>query len=197
MKPHTKSKLKEKLKRIADIQFGPYTKSEKSGDTKYLLASHFDEFGELTNFKNSYINAEDFNSDELLKENDLILAGKGLRFFAWPYKKEEGNCIASSLFYVIRPKEDVAAEYLAFYLNHPKVQHQLKLLSAGGSIPSLAKRELQNIEIDLPSKKQETEIIALNQLINRETQLIEQLLSHKKKLHREILNRKLNQLKTL
>lgn len=189
--------MREKLKNIADIQFGPYAKSQKKGDTKYLLASHFDDFGGLTNFKNAYLNSKDFDKDDLLKENDVILAGKGLRLFAWSYQKSVGNCIASSLFYVIRPNKAILGEYLAFYLNHPKIQHQLKLLSAGGSIPSLAKRELQNIEIEVPTNKQQVEIIQLNQLISKETQLIERLLHHKKKLHREILNRKLNQLKII
>ncbi|MEQ8907958.1 MAG: restriction endonuclease subunit S [Vicingaceae bacterium] len=187
--------MKEKLEKIVHIQFGPYAKSQASGDIKYLLASHFDAFGTLSKFKDSYLNSNEVEADELLEEGDVILAGKGLRFFAWAYQKEKGKCIASSLFYVLKPKKELLGDYLAFYLNRDQVQHQLKLLSAGGTVPSLAKKELQQLSIEVPSLEQQQEIVSLDQLYQKQIKLYQELITHKKQIHREILNKKYQQLK--
>lgn len=167
------------------------------GTVKYLLASHFNKFGELSNFKNTYLNSSDYDRENLLKENDLILAGKGLRFFAWAYQKKEGDCIASSLFYVIRPHKMLLGEYLAFYLNRTPVQHQLKLLASGAATPSLAKKELQNLSIEIPSLKAQKEMVTFSRLMQKEQQLYEQLIRRKKQIQNELLNQKFKQLKKL
>ena len=54
----------------------------------------------------------------MLREGQLILAGKGNRHFAWAYRTAAGPCIASSLLYMLTVRtERVDPRYLALVLN--------------------------------------------------------------------------------
>ncbi len=179
----------KKLNEIANIQFGPYEKGCNKGSVKYLLASHFDETYKLSKFSESYIEKNERNEKSLLQPNDVILAGKGHRKFAWAYDIDLGATIPSSLFYLIRVNSDILlGEYLAYYLNSEKIQYKLKLISAGGTIPSISKSELVNIKINIPPIKEQKKIIEFARLLDKNIELTNSILEKKKALKKEIIN---------
>ena len=77
----------QKLGNIAEIQFGSYDKPQEKGSVKYLHAGHFDKLYKPTKFEKSFIELDGKNDKFLLQPNDVILAGKGHRTFAWAYNE--------------------------------------------------------------------------------------------------------------
>lgn len=179
-----------KLPKIAEIQYGTYAKTLDKGEVKYLHASHFDEFEKLTQFENSYIEPELKDLKFLLKENDVILAAKGSRNFAWVYTEEYGPCIPSSAFFIIRTNPSkVNGEYLAYYLNTERIQFLIKGMVTGSGMPSISKKEFMELEITLPKLNEQLKIVEVAKLMDEEIQLTSQLLSAKKNLKKGLIEK--------
>lgn len=112
----------------------------------------------------------------LLREGQVILAGKGNRHFAWAYREDAGPCIASSLFYVLTVRmETVAPRYLALVLNTASCDRALTAIAKGGTLPVIPKRELANLSIKLPSMPEQLKAIKLNDLQNRRKYLLREI----------------------
>jgi restriction endonuclease S subunit len=179
-----------KLDNIAEIQFGPYEKGQDEGSVKYLLAGHFDDFYQPTKFTKSYIHLSEKTDKFLLQTNDVILAGKGQRIFAWAYNDTIGKAVPSSLFYILRANvEYILAEYLAYYLNSEKMQFELKSIGAGATITSIPKKELENLSLVIPSIDEQKRIIKLGNLLDKDVELTAKLLENKKNLKRGLINK--------
>lgn len=183
--------MKYLLRNIAKIYYGPHIKASTKGSIKFLVSSHFDEFFEPSLFKESYIDSVNDTEKYILRPNDIIVTGKGHRIFAWAYKEEYGKTVPSSLFYIIRINEsmELLAEYLAIYLNSKEVNHKLKSLSRGTSIPSIQKKELEQTKIDIPTIEQQRNIIKISKLLDSNIRLSEELLEKKKTFKNGLLNR--------
>ncbi len=190
--------MKYRLNDIAQIYYGPYEKAETKGKIKYLVSSHFDEFFEPSLFKESYIDAIKDAEKYILRPNDIIVTGKGQRIFAWAYKEEYGEVIPSSLFYIIKINDSskLIGEYLANVLNSQKVNHKLKSLSGGTSIPSIQKKELGQLNIYIPSIEKQRQIIDMSKLLDKDVELATKLLEKKKALKTGLLNMIINETKT-
>ncbi|UKM65472.1 restriction endonuclease subunit S [Flavobacteriaceae bacterium GSB9] len=186
----------KRIYEIADIQFGLYKKAKSKGKQKYLLSSHFDDNFQPSDFDDSYVDIADDMSKFLLGPNDVILAGKGNRIFAWAYDPSFGPTVPSSLFFIIRtnPKE-ILGQYLAEYLNSDSVQYRLMNIGAGASITSIPKKELEQIEVVIPSIKQQNDISKLTDLMQKELELSEKLIELKATLKRGLINRMINNTK--
>lgn len=181
--------MRVKLGDIAQIHFGPYENGELSGEAKYLLSSHFNAAIEPEFFNRSFVNVHSKNERSILQSNDVILAGKGNRLFAWAYQPEFGLTIPSSLFYVIRTNPaDVLGEYLAIWLNSAKMQHKLTLLAAGATTPSLPKKEVKRLSIYLPELDEQKTIVNINRALDVDIALTEALLNRKRSLKRGVIN---------
>lgn len=181
--------LKTKLGNIAEMQFGLYQKKELEGDVKYLTSSHFDNDLNPTLFENSFVDLDDKDTKFLLKSNDVILAGKGQRIFAWAYDETFGKVVPSSLFYIIRTDENqVNGHYLASVLNSKRKQYELTLLGSGSAIISITKKELLDLEISLPPLEEQIKIVEIANLLNEEISITSQLLDKKRMLKQGVLN---------
>ncbi|MCC8360259.1 restriction endonuclease subunit S [Salinimicrobium sediminilitoris] len=178
-----------KIGEIVDVQFGPHLKASSKGAIKYLLAGHFDENFQPTNFSESLVNSSDRTKRFELKPNDVILAGKGHRIFAWAYNEKYGPMVPSSLFYLLRvTKEVIIGEYLAAVLNSEKLQHSLELIGAGVTINSIPKKELKEIELHIPSIKEQKKFLEIYALLEKNIELTHQLLQEKRNLKRGVVN---------
>jgi len=184
-----KNILLTKLGEIAEVQFGLYQKKETKGSVKYLTSSHFDSDLNPTLFENSFVKLEDKDNKFLLKSNDIILAGKGQRIFAWAYEEEFGEVIPSSLFYIIRTDENqVNGNYLASILNSSRKQYELTLLGSGSSMISITKKELLDLEIALPPLEDQKKIVEITKLLDEEISITSQMLEKKRNLKKGVLN---------
>lgn len=175
---------------ISDIRFGLYTQPDPSGSTAYLQARQFSEDGRLTSQADEFINLDKKAEPHLLKEGDVLFAGKGNRLFSWCYHQTDQPAVASSIFFVLRPDERVVyPQYLAAILNTPKSKASFQQIGAGTNIFSIRKSELGAFEIPLPSMQQQKRIAALTQLHQREIAVAQQLIAQKQNLYTAIISK--------
>lgn len=178
-----------KLGEFADVQFGPHLKASNKGPIKYLLAGHFDENLNLTNFQNSFVLPGSKTERFLLQHNDVILAGKGHRTFSWAYNENMGPMVPSSLFYLLRaPRDLILGAYLAAVLNSERIQHKLSLIGAGASVTSIPKKELNQLEIQIPSFNDQENFLKIYSLLEKNILLTDKLLQEKRILKRGLVN---------
>jgi type I restriction modification DNA specificity protein len=86
--------------------------------------------------------------------------------------------IASLGVHVLRPRASSARPaYLAWYLNHPKIQAQLKEIARGSHIPFIGKRDLEEFSVSIPSLKMQDRIVAVDGL-SRQIRSLETRLGH-------------------
>ena len=64
---YTKKKMQVKLQDIAQIQFGYYAQPSNKGTIPYLQAKHFNEYGQLVNGNDTFL-----EEDERANQNILI-----------------------------------------------------------------------------------------------------------------------------
>ncbi|WP_026933842.1 restriction endonuclease subunit S [Christiangramia echinicola] len=174
---------------IADIQFGPYIKPDIDGDIRYLLASHFDENITPIEVNDSFVKGNEKLKKFILQSNDVILAGKGHRTFAWANDESMGPVIPSSLFYILRASTDVIiGKYLAAVLNSEVLQHQLEIIGAGVTVTSIPKKELQELEIAVPLIEEQKKFLEVYNLLDKDIELTDKLLKAKRNLKRGVVN---------
>lgn len=180
---------KVKLRDIASFTFGFHTSKIETQGIIYLQARNFNENGSFLNNVDKYVELDESKGDVLLKDGDVLFVGKGMRFFAYSYKKEIGKAVASSIFYVIKPNQNfILSDYLACILNHTKSHNYFNSIGAGSSIPSIRKSELADYEIVLPPLDIQHKIIDMYNLHNKEMQLIEQLKEKKQVRFNQLIN---------
>lgn len=187
MKQYTK--LKTQLKDISDLQFGFYEKPNEKGELRYLQAKNFNNYGLFEDRIDGWIDISEKSKSHILEEGDVLFVGKGMRNFAWKYSVNIGKAIASSIFYVIKPKSElVNADYLVSIFNSSKYQSFFQALGAGSSIPSIRKNELEAVEIPLPSMEIQKKIADLSMLHQEQLLLTEKLIEAKNKLFQAVIN---------
>ncbi|MEZ4945563.1 MAG: restriction endonuclease subunit S [Cyclobacteriaceae bacterium] len=180
--------MRVKLSDIAQLQFGLYTKPNKNGNAAYLQAKHFDEWGNQTNKADTFIQIDQKNESHLLQEGDILLAGKGMRNFAWTYHKSFGPAVASSIFFVIKPDRSKAIpEFLTTLFNMPQTQEYFQTLGAGSSIPSIRKSELEAFTVKLPSLELQQQAIAIRQLHYKDMEISKKIISEKQKVYQAVI----------
>jgi len=176
----------KKLKEIIDsIKYGYHFRSEKTGDIKYLKGNQFDDDLALRDDKVSFVDIGKTDRHVLLDDDDVVLAAKGTRNFAWKCSSSYGSYVASSLFFVIKLKEDVIhPDYFVIIMNAPRKQYEMKGLGLGATIPSIQKKELLMLKMTVPSMDKQHEIIKIHDLlqaqINLERNILKKRISLKK-----------------
>ena len=177
------------LKDISDLQFGFYDKPKIEGGVRYLQVKHFNDFGLFKDEADEWVDITEKSKSHLLEDGDILFVGKGMRNFAWKYKADMGKAIASSIFFVIKPKQElVDTDYLVTIFNSSKYQSFFQSLGAGSSIPSIRKNELEAVEVPLPPIAIQRGIAKLNELHQEELRLTGRLIDEKNKLFQAVIN---------
>lgn len=186
--------MKKRLGDIVSLFYGPHKKAYETGGVKYLVSSHFDDNNKPNLFKDSYLPDTDLMNKYLLQENDLIITGKGQRVFAWAYDEAFGKTIPSSLFFILKNKvpELIDSRYLTIYINSKRVNHYLKSVSAGTSMPSIPKQQIEMLAIDIPPMEEQKRVVEVTELLNRDLELEFELIEKKKKLREGVINHFIN-----
>lgn len=188
-----------KIIKISDLtestKYGPHLKTAYFGRVRYLKGQHFSLSAELMDADDSY--ADPGSGDlkpALLRENQVILAGKGNRHFAWAYRTDAGPCIASSLFYVLTVRTEVVdPRYLALVLNTVSCGRALSAFAKGATVPVIPKRELANLAIKVPEMSEQLKAIKLNSLQHRRKRLLLEISELNELLDNTHLERLINQ----
>ncbi len=152
---------------------GIYSKTYSSGEIYYLQARDFDVFGTLKADLEPSLLVKGNTEKHYLDPGNVLIAAKGFDHFAAVFKGEYAPAVASSIFIVLRniDQTKVLPDFLAWYINHPQTQKYLNGNAKGTSLPSINKKILSEMEIDLtPIEKQKT-IMKVSQLKIKEKRL--------------------------
>jgi restriction endonuclease S subunit len=169
--------LNLKLKDITFIQSGIYTKPGFEGEVASLQVKHIGD-GILKNIAPDTILTEQLQR-HLLVDGDIVLVTKGSRNVAAVYYNQNGLCIASSTFMVIRIKPDeqknILSEFLVWFINNPETQNWLKSNAFGSGVPSISKTTLLEMDIYVPSIEKQKLIVKINELRKLEKKIQSQI----------------------
>jgi len=165
-----------KLKDIAQIQSGVYAKPGKDGDVLYLQSGHIDDSGVIQRNLQPSVALDHKLTNFILNDGDILFSAKGNRNISVIYSSQLGKAVASTTFLVLRPiGKNVLPEYLAWFLNHPRIQLFLKTHAKGASPPSISKETLQDLQVEVPDIQTQKEILLIHTLRKKEQQLIQQI----------------------
>jgi len=158
---------------------GIYTKPDVDGDVYYVQAKHFNNDGEFDFSVKPELRLEGKIERHLLRAGDVLLAAKGSDNFAVQYRGLIKKAVASSIFIVIRIKDQskVLPEFLTWYLNHPQTQLFFKDQSKGSAIPSISIGSIEDLEIFIPPIDKQRTILSISELSKKEKQIRQQLVS--------------------
>lgn len=98
-------------------------------------------------------------TNALAKDQDVVLSSRG-SFKAAVIQVGAGHVVAASSVYLLRLKSiEVLPEYLAIYLNSDLAQRQIKERVTGVVIGALLRRDLEELEVAVPSLEIQRKII--------------------------------------
>ena len=121
---------------------------------------------------------------------DVLFLPRGHRLFAAPVIEAPPATIATGYFFIVRPNvENVLGPYLAWYLNQPVFQEQLRPLIRGSHMPLVAKGDFQELAIALPPLDVQRKIVRLNDLMDEERRLVDRLQEKRAELMRTLAHR--------
>jgi len=166
-----------KLNEIANISTGysfrTKVRHDPEGDTKVIQMGNIDEYEGVV--AEGFSRIADFTprSDRyFLSPGDVIMLNKGYNLHAHVIPEGLGKVIAANSFTVLKVvSEHVVPEYLAWFLNANRTQHFLESISAGTNTPSLPKRILETVNVDLPPKKKQQVLCEIDRLKRKEAML--------------------------
>lgn len=164
--------MKRLLRDIAQLQTGIYAQTNPIGDVYYLQGRHFISGNQWEKHIKAELPMEERFNKYILQKGDVLLAIKGGKYFAALYPEKFAPAIASSTFIVIRPDIMIVnSAYLVWYLNHPKTQKVLQNKEKGTALPSINKKDVEDIEITIPSLEKQHLIYKIHILQEKENEL--------------------------
>lgn len=117
-----------------------------------------------------------FSEKYIIRKNDILVCGRGLKNFAVLIEKDMNNVIAASQFYILRDfKRNASPGYVAAFLNHPKTQRIITTLRGGTGTQILNSKALGKIPIKLPEMDIQQIIAKLFVLEQTEKMILKQL----------------------
>lgn len=156
------STRKEVLGNVAEIFRGKnVTKKDPNGKIGVINISNIGEYA-LNNESIDYIDEEERKVQSyLLQEGDVLLPGRGtaIRVAVFHEKDFPFSCIASSNVIVIRPDNKVLKSlYLKIFLDSPIGGKIISQAQQGTAVINLSYKDLNDIEVPLPSIGEQQEI---------------------------------------
>lgn len=178
------------LKNLTHIQTGLFAKPSGKGGLVYLQAKHFDENGHLISILHPDLDLEGISKKHLLKDGDVLFAAKGTKNFAVVFENYNEPSVASTSFFVLRiTNEIILPQYLVWMLNNTTTQTLLKGQAIGTAIPSISKRILENLEINVPNIEKQKLILQIKKLLNKEKSLKMKIeILKEKQIQQQIIN---------
>jgi len=96
-----------------------------------------------------------------LKKGDILFQAKGNKFEAILINKDYENLISNQIYFNIRVSQEILPEYLVWYLNSEEAKLYYEKNTSGSTVKSINKKTLQELEIEVPTLKKQTEIVNL------------------------------------
>lgn len=166
-----------KLFDLASITTGLNQKRHPQGAVFFLQARDFVESDRLDpDLKPSILDYPKLQSHYLQKGDVLVLAKGHHGFNAFMYNEDQAPAVASSIFLVLKEMDSrVWPKYLVWYINLESTQQQLMNSGRGSALPSINKKILGELEVSVPEMQMQRDVVAISELKERESEIMEQL----------------------
>lgn len=183
--------MNQKIKDVCDIFVGYTFRGaivEENGGDMFVLQAKNIKSGEYISSVNNFskIFSDKYSKAEKVKYNDVVIVSRGSglgSFKSAVFKYHANNIIASSSVLIIRVKsEKVLPEYLSLYLNSETGQTILLQVSSGSAFKTLIRRNLEEVNIPLPSIKEQQDIVDLCENIMQQENIMLQATEIKKRI---------------
>lgn len=116
------------------------------------------------------------NEAQVLHDGDVVFLAKGAKNFAFVPREIPRPALVASYFFLVRPSDEIDADYLAWFLNLDTTRAALARLVAPGSHMPVVRREyLEGLEVSLPSLERQRTIAAVDALAARRQHLLDEL----------------------
>lgn len=166
--------MKLRLAEVADIRTGfPFREKvlhDPAGTLAVVQMKDVDESAGLTGVGTLRIQDDPKRYHRhLLQQGDVLLQSKGQKFPSATVDRDIHGVAALGL-YVLRPNEVVVPDYLAWLLSHHTVLAGLQAIARGTYIPFLAKGDLEELRIPVPTlevQRQVAEVFRLRSASRR------------------------------
>ncbi len=151
---------KQELGTVASVFRGKaISKKDPNGNIAVVNISNIGEY-EVDYDTLEYIDEEERKvSNYILKEGDLLIPARGTAIRVAMFKQQPFLCIASSNVIVIRATdESLSTTYLKIFLDSPLGRKMLITRQQGTTVMNISYKELNNIEIPLPTREEQNSI---------------------------------------
>lgn len=127
----------------------------------------------------------------LLMRGDVLFVSRGARLGAAEISEELEGSIATGSFFVLRPKPEsrVLPAYLAWAINAPNVQAQLRRMGQGSNVQMLRRADLEELALDVPPLEIQRAIVALEEVARTERRLMNELCDKRSTLAQAVASR--------
>jgi hypothetical protein len=167
------------LYQVANVQAGYLSRSrvKPSVTGSYRLLQSRDVSGEGIDLKAAVTFVPERNPDLYrVSEGDILIIARGQDHRAHLVQIELHDTLASSVFHIIRPDRDVILPgYLAWWLNQPDIQAEIKAGSRGTGIGYVSRQHMEQIPVMLPPRDMQERIASAMALWHRRHSLQSQL----------------------
>ncbi|MDM0075248.1 restriction endonuclease subunit S [Variovorax sp. J2P1-59] len=123
-----------------------------------------------------------------LVADDLLFVSRGTRFYATCLDAPPGPAVCGPhLFHLrVKPGSHLVAAFLAWQINQPPFQRELRRSAEGSSQLSVRRPVLEGLSIGVPSWDDQQRIVELARLARRERQLHQQMIRNRERLFESI-----------
>lgn len=129
-----------------------------------------------------------------ISSGDILMVARGQEHRAHLITADPGDTLASSVFHIVRPREDmVLPGYLAWWLNQPDVQAEIKAGSRGTGIGYISRQTVEQVRVVLPALDVQQRIAEALRLWQRKLSLQARLDEKREKLVHSVCRQALRQ----
>lgn len=192
MQKQTQKQIKDIAEVILGYTFRSSLEKQIEGDVLVLQARNISEDIIITNGHLMRIELGNNRTNAFVKNNDVVLSSRG-SFKSGAIKTDSKNIVAASSVYILRLKtNEVLPEYMAIYLNSDFAQKQIKEKITGVVINALLRRNVEELEIIIPSLEAQQKVISIyyNKLLYQKLLIKKQLLNSQ--INKGLINKLIN-----
>ncbi len=153
---------------IADLFSGIYvnTSSLQGNSVYYLQVRHWNKERDWQEHIEPELRDDERLHKNFLELGDVLLATKGVDHFAAVYNGLYTPAVASSVFTVLRIKDNrlILSAYLQWFLNHPSTSQKLVSVAKGTSTPHISRDVIGQLIVPIPSVEYQEKILEAHKL---------------------------------
>lgn len=136
-----------------------------------------------------FVSVEKIDDKYLARVGDIVIRLSN-PFTAALIDQDNQGMIITSLFAILRPKENIVnPEYVVICLNSEFMEKQYLKDASGSALRIIKTSVIKDYNIKFPDLYRQMQIIELNRLMFRESNLLEKLVANKKQYNKAILDK--------